>query len=103
VRVYLDTNVLMSAVATRGLCADVLHVVVAEHQLVAGEAEIATDPPSLAIAIRDLDDMAILSEAVAGKAEVLDTDDRDLLEITMHAPLPIVTTRGFWEFLRAPS
>jgi uncharacterized protein len=38
VKVYLDTNVVVSAFATRGLCADVLHVVLAEHQLVVGEA-----------------------------------------------------------------
>lgn len=36
-RVALDTNVLVSAVATRGLCADIFHAVVAEHQLVLGE------------------------------------------------------------------
>ena len=36
-RVFLDTNVLISAFATRGLCADVLHTVLAEHQLVLGE------------------------------------------------------------------
>lgn len=36
-RVALDTNVLVSAVATRGLCADVLAVVLAEHELVLGE------------------------------------------------------------------
>ncbi len=36
-RVFLDTNVLVSAFATRGLCADVLHTVLAEHQLVLGE------------------------------------------------------------------
>jgi putative PIN family toxin of toxin-antitoxin system len=33
-RVKLDTNVLASAVATRGLCADVLRTVLAEHKLV---------------------------------------------------------------------
>jgi putative PIN family toxin of toxin-antitoxin system len=37
-RVYLDTNVVVSAVASRGLCADVLQVIVAEHDLVVGEA-----------------------------------------------------------------
>ncbi|HUE89790.1 MAG TPA: putative toxin-antitoxin system toxin component, PIN family [Vicinamibacterales bacterium] len=36
-RVFLDTNVLASAIATRGLCADVLQVTLAEHQLVVGE------------------------------------------------------------------
>jgi putative PIN family toxin of toxin-antitoxin system len=33
VRVFLDTNVLASAAATRGLCADVLREVLASHQL----------------------------------------------------------------------
>ena len=36
-RVFLDTNVLVSAFATRGVCADVLTVVLAEHELVIGE------------------------------------------------------------------
>ncbi|MDH3208571.1 MAG: putative toxin-antitoxin system toxin component, PIN family [Gemmatimonadota bacterium] len=36
-RVFLDTNVLVSAFGTRGICTDVLHVVLAEHQLVLGE------------------------------------------------------------------
>lgn len=35
-KVALDTNVLVSAVATRGLCADVFNLVLAEHQLVVG-------------------------------------------------------------------
>jgi putative PIN family toxin of toxin-antitoxin system len=38
VRVALDTNVLVSAVATRGLCSDVLNLVLAEHELIVGEA-----------------------------------------------------------------
>jgi uncharacterized protein len=37
VRVLLDTNVLVSAFATRGLCADVLRHVIAEHDLLVGE------------------------------------------------------------------
>ena len=40
-RVYLDTNVLVSAFATRGLCADLLEVVLAHHQLLVGEAVLA--------------------------------------------------------------
>ena len=36
-RVFLDTNVLVSAFATRGLCADVFRQVLAEHTLVTGE------------------------------------------------------------------
>jgi uncharacterized protein len=37
-RVFLDTNVLVSAFTTRGLCSDLLDAVLAEHQLVLGEA-----------------------------------------------------------------
>ena len=33
-RVFLDTNVIVSAVATRGLCADVFRAVLAAHELV---------------------------------------------------------------------
>ena len=36
-RVFLDTNVLVSAFTTRGICADILAVVLAEHQLLLGE------------------------------------------------------------------
>ncbi len=35
-RVFLDGNVLVSAFATRGLCADLLEVVLLEHDLVLG-------------------------------------------------------------------
>jgi predicted nucleic acid-binding protein len=33
-KVFLDTNVIVSAVATRGLCADVFRTALAEHELV---------------------------------------------------------------------
>jgi uncharacterized protein len=37
-RIFLDTNVLASAVATRGLCADVLREVLARHDLIISNA-----------------------------------------------------------------
>jgi putative PIN family toxin of toxin-antitoxin system len=37
VKVCLDTNVWVAALATRGLCADVLRVVLAEHELIIGQ------------------------------------------------------------------
>jgi putative PIN family toxin of toxin-antitoxin system len=36
VRIFLDTNVLVSAFATRGLCADLFELVLLEHDLVLG-------------------------------------------------------------------
>jgi len=131
VRVALDTNVLVSAVATRGLCADVLNLVLAEHELIVGEAvltelrrvlaerirvpsktidevvlllrqeaEVVKKTVSVDVKIRDKDDLAVLSEAIAGNAEALVTGDRDLLEIKEDLPLRILTPRAFWEQLR---
>ena len=36
-KVFLDTNVLVSGFTTRGLCADLIRLVLAEHELVVGE------------------------------------------------------------------
>ena len=130
-RVALDTNVLVSAVATRGLCADLFNLVLAEHELIVGETVLtelkrvlrerirvpgkiideydallrqegvvvkAAEP--LSVKIRDKTDLPVLSEAVAGNAEVLVTGDRDLLEVTEQLPLQILTPRGLWDRLR---
>jgi uncharacterized protein len=40
VRVFPDTNVLASAFGTRGLCADVLRLILAEHELLTDEVVI---------------------------------------------------------------
>jgi putative PIN family toxin of toxin-antitoxin system len=129
-RVSLDTNVLVSAFATRGICEDVLNVVLAEHQLVLDEAVLgelrrildkkmrmprdvadeavallrreAVVVPSaaaLALQLRDPDDVAVLSEAVEGLADVLVTGDRDFLDVADTLPLPGVAPRGFWDKL----
>lgn len=39
-RVYLDTNVLVSAYTARGLCADLMRQILAEHELVTGEVNL---------------------------------------------------------------
>ena len=39
-RVYLDTNVLVSAFAARGLCADLMRLVLAEHEVLTGEVNL---------------------------------------------------------------
>jgi uncharacterized protein len=131
VRVALDTNVLVSAVATRGLCADVFNLLVAEHELVLGEMVLAEVtrvlrekirvPRKLAeeyvsrlreqsfvvaraeilhLALRDKSDIPVLAEAMAGKAEILVTGDKDLLDFSEALPIMILTPRGLWEQLR---
>jgi uncharacterized protein len=37
VKVFLDTNVLVSAFASRGICADLLELVLLEHELLIGQ------------------------------------------------------------------
>ena len=39
-KVYFDTNVLISAFTARGLCADLMRVVLAEHELITGEVNL---------------------------------------------------------------
>jgi putative PIN family toxin of toxin-antitoxin system len=131
VRVFLDTNVLVSAFATRGLCADVMRQVLAEHELVIGEVVLRELrkalrvklklPPATVTAIeellreseviprprtpselevRDPDDRWVLTSAIAGRADVLVTGDRDLLEVAARSPVRIIDPRGFWTLLR---
>lgn len=40
-RVFLDTNVLISALATRGLCAELYERLLSEHEVVIGEPVVA--------------------------------------------------------------
>ncbi len=129
-RVFLDTNVLVAAFATRGLCADVMRVVLAEHELITGEVvlrelrkalgrriklppaanedilallreqEVVPKPRTPSEApVRDPDDRWILASAMVGRADVLVTGDRDLLDVADKAPLPILAPRAFWDLL----
>ena len=130
-RVFLDTKALVSAFATRGLCADVMRQVLAEHELIVGEVVLRELrkalrvklklPPATMTAIeellreseviprprtpsdlevRDPDDRWVLASAIAGRADVLVTGDRDLLEVAARSPVRLVDPRGFWTLLR---
>jgi predicted nucleic acid-binding protein len=52
------------------------------------------------VAVRDSDDAVILSEALALRADVLVTGDRDLLEAGDAPGLRILDPRGFWSLVR---
>ena len=41
-KVFLDTNVLIIAFATRGLCADLMRLLLTEHELLTGEVNAGT-------------------------------------------------------------
>jgi putative PIN family toxin of toxin-antitoxin system len=131
VRVCLDTNVLVAAFATRGLCADVFRTVLAED-LVLGEVMLTESRRTLStkfklppdrigaveavlasvpiipkpdqpsdLPIRDAADRWILATAIAGDATVLVTGERDLLDVRGTSPIPILDPREFWEFVRS--
>ena len=107
-RVLLDTNVLVSAFATRGICADVLRVVLAEHSLVTSEVVLRELGRVLrkrirlpsALPERDPGDQWILASAIESHTDVLVTGDRDLLDIAAAAPIKIIDSRGFWDLVR---
>lgn len=130
-RVFLDTNVLVSAFTARGLCEDVLREILASHELVVSDplrdeferaltgkfkvpktlvseilvflredtilAEVGELP---AVAIKDQDDLTMLSCAVEGSANVFVTGDKELVNLGEVSKLEILSPRAFWEKLK---
>ncbi len=127
-RVFLDTNVIASAIATRGLCADVFRTAVEFHELVVSEhllAELrrilkdkfgsspdliddvtrllrqdtfmAKSQPPANVSLKDTADIAIVTSAINGDAELLVTGDKEILALKRVGPLNIITPRQFWE------
>ena len=134
-KVFLDTNVLVSGFATRGLCADVIRLVLAEHELITAdvvlnelkrvlkhkihlpdeqiqeiitflESQTVQSKPKSAssIPVRDEDDQWVLASALAAKADILVTGDKDLLDVTDQvSDLTITDPRGFWNLVKKRS
>lgn len=89
-RVFLDTNVLASAVATRGICADVLQVALSDHQLVVGEKVLSELHRVLQKKFRVTVELADETEAflrreaeVVGEAARLDASLRDADDVAV--------------------
>lgn len=76
-KVALDTNVLVSAFATRGLCADLLYAILAEHQLMVG----ATVLTELRRVLRDK------MKVPSGVVQDIDVFLRREAQVVDHAPL----------------
>ena len=130
-RIALDTNVVVSAVATRGLCADLVQLVLLEHELVMGETVLAElqevlsrklklpqttidDVESFlrrrAIVIaaeeqRPLRDLDAVDAAVVAEALVALADvlvtGDGALLRVGGSPIKIVSPRGLWDLLRS--
>lgn len=103
-RVFLDTNVLASAFATRGLCSDVLHVVLSEHILVTGECNIGELQRVLsakfkvpASIVRDIETFLREHEVVpvpstSSPVAIRDPDDEVVLASAISANADILVT-----------
>ena len=128
-RIFLDTNVLASALTTRGLCAELFEVVLQSHELLISEPVIRElecilpDKLGQTKAITqgfinllraegtltseryplpklpDPDDEAIIASALAANAQVFVTGDKTLLEIQSIETLPLISPRQLWEKL----
>ncbi len=129
-KVFLDTNVLASGIATRGLCSELLESVIHDHELltckpmlqelervlteklrlpeavVAGflallkaEGTVVESRKNPSIPIKDTDDIPILACAIAGKADVFVTGDKELLELRKIEDLAVISPRELWNRL----
>lgn len=113
-RVFLDTNVLASSIATRGLCAELFESVVNEHELLTCEPVLRELkrvlsnkfhlPDSIikaqvqpTIKFKDADDIAILACVIASEADVFVTGDKALLELGAIENIPILSPRQTWQ------
>lgn len=128
-KVFLDTNVLASALTTRGLCAELFEVVLQSHELLIsdpvlkelelilpnrlGQSESITEGFINLLrtegfpvtndhpppSLPDPDDEAIVASALAGGAKVFVTGDKALLKLKTVEQLPIISPRQLWEKL----
>ncbi|HEY5559973.1 MAG TPA: putative toxin-antitoxin system toxin component, PIN family [Steroidobacteraceae bacterium] len=109
--VCFDTNVLVSAVATRGLCADIVNAALAEHQLIIGPTVLAELQQFLLRKLRlpatVVDEMiaflrlnaTIIAAAPELAIRGLDENDRALLAETIAGNANVLVT-GDQELLR---
>ena len=132
-RVFFDTNVLVSAFLARGLCADLLRLVLSEHILVTSDVVLAElrevlsrkgrlpAPQIEAIEMFLREQPVVPRPAQTLQLGLVDDDDEWVLASAVlamaelfvtgnqgvlacsHPPLPVLSPRGCWEHLRASS
>ncbi|MBI2440938.1 MAG: putative toxin-antitoxin system toxin component, PIN family [Lentisphaerae bacterium] len=66
-------------------------------QLLHQDTVMAASQPLLNVALKDVDDIAIITSAVNGGAELLVTGDKEMLTLKRVGTLDIITPRQFWE------
>ena len=129
-RIVLDSNVLLAAFGTRGLCETVLQVSLAAHDLVISDYildEVARNltrkfgiaaenveeivrylreeselvkPEKVSAPNVESDDLPVLGTALSGCAHCLITGDQSLLKLKRFKRTSILSPRKFYESLR---
>jgi putative PIN family toxin of toxin-antitoxin system len=104
VRIFADTNVLISALITRGLCADLIRFILARHYLLTGEINIAELERVLrkrlhatnaqwVMVERWLQDLEVVARPAApSKLDISDPDDRWVLASAVDGRADILVT-----------
>ena len=128
-RIVCDANVIIAALVADGLCRDLVKRRLPRHEVFSSEALLeeleeklrdkfgveADEVPFIAAyrervvvvksrplakhASRDRDDDEVLATALAARAEVIVTGDKDLLVLKSHEGIPILTPRQLAELL----
>ena len=128
-RIVLDTNVLIGAAVSAGLCRNLVKVSLLEHSLVTSEpllheferilrqkfglvpedfsfvtefyvrAKIVAVTPLSPPVCRDKDDDWVLATALAGNADAIVTGDDDLLALKKFRGVQILSPRKFLELM----
>lgn len=103
-RIFLDTNVLVSAYTARGLCADLMRQILAEHELVTGEVNLVElrrvlverfrAPETLVASVEaELRDQVIVPEPeLAAPLALRDPEDARVLASAIAARVDLLVT-----------
>lgn len=103
-RIFVDTNVLVSALATRGLCTDLLQILIAEHELLIGEVvlteleriltrKLKIPPDAVARHLKGLRRHTVIPKPAAlSEYEVRDADDSLVLASALVGEADILVT-----------
>lgn len=88
-KIFLDTNVLVSAYTARGICADLLRYILAEHELLTGEVNL-------------LELRRVLKDRFQAPVEIIETIEAELRDEmiipkpTKPSPIPIRDPDDRW-------
>lgn len=103
-KIFADTNVLVSAFTARGLCADLLEIILSDHQLMTGEfvlqelervlkTKLKVPKSKVSDVIRFLQNYHVEPiPDTPSEVKVRDEDDRWVLESALRAKADILVT-----------